>query len=174
MESTRAESLRSQRGEALKALRERHGSDAVERAAFAFFAGGASRGGQRRGGRAERGCRRARGEEGSSGEEGGGDFERFDDGDAEDAEPSEIPVSVIAKALRPAYGPDCDYDGSEGGAGGGGGDATVLLAAQAVDEAVLSECGIDCSGMGEAERQGIGLRFEEFRAVAERLIRRKR
>ncbi|CAM9724368.1 unnamed protein product [Ectocarpus sp. 8 AP-2014] len=38
VETTRAESLRSQRDEALRALRERFGSDAVERAAFARFA----------------------------------------------------------------------------------------------------------------------------------------
>lgn len=167
VESTRAESLRSQRVEALRALRERFGSDAVERAAFAFSTVGALRGG------AERGSRRAMGE-GSSGEEGGVDLEQYGDGGAQ-AEPQEIPVSLVAKALRPAYGPDCDDDRNEDGTAGGegGGGATVLLTAEAVNEAVSSECGHDFSEMSERERQEFGLGFEAFRAVAERLTGRQ-
>lgn len=174
MESTRAASLRSQRDEALGALRKRFGSDAVERAAFAFFSS-AHKTGAGRGGGAEWGGRTARGEvplddAGDNDPVDGmiGSFGSYDDGES-----PKIPVSMIAKALRPAYGPDCDYHTCDGG-GGEGGDAEALLTAEAVAEAVASECGTDSSSVTrEGDRRGLRLTFEQFLAVAARLTRRK-
>lgn len=164
VESTRVASLRSQRDETLGDLRQRFGGDAVERAAFAFFSGvhkdGAGRGG------AEWGGRRADGEaplDGDRVDEPASTSGSF--GDHDDGECPKIPVSMIAKALRPAYGPDCDC--------GGDGDSTTLLTTEAVAEAVASACGADCSTMSEGERQGLRLTFEDFLVVAERLTRSK-
>lgn len=238
VESTRAESLRSQRDEALGALRERFGSDAVERTAFAFFAKKSSVPNQKRiiaeggggGGRGGRGARwgsrrrTARGGSGESdtdeGEEGGdsegnGDNGGRDDegyhsdgyyggqsninddnnrsssggcGDVERRSRETILMSMVPEALRPAYGPDCccgdykhedDDDGAHARAGGAGAGAgrsrrgnEVLvssLSAEAVEEAVTTACGIDCSTLSDEKKRGLGLRFEDFLAVANRL-----
>lgn len=176
MESTRAESLRSQRDEALRSLRERFGSDAVERAAFARFATGPkgsgeglitlSRAGRRGGG--------GRGSSDGDGEDshGDGDYNSGDrDGSGEEGGFShlgspKIPVSMILNALKPVYGPDCDHEG--------GGEGFALLTDEAVAEAVLSECGIDCSAKEGTEVEGsLGVGYEEFRAIAKRMIERK-
>lgn len=175
MESTRAGSLRSQRGEALGALRQRFGSDAVERAAFAFFSSAHKKTGAGGQGGAEWGGQRARGElplDEHGGDGPAGMSGRFG-GYGDDGECPKILVSMIAKALRPAYGPDCDYMYCGGGGNGGDGDATVLLTAEAVARAVTLECGTDCSMMSEGERQALRLSLEEFLAVAERLTRTK-
>ena len=97
-------------------------------------------------------------------------------GDYEDhGECPKIPVSMIAKALRPAYGPDCDYVYEDGGGGGEEPAAVVLLTPEAVAEAVTAECGVDCSLTSEGSRQGGGprLTLEEFLVVADRLTRMK-
>ena len=80
VESTRAESLQSQRDRALGELRERFGEDAVERVAFA---GAACR---------DEGERKGWSKEGRSG--GHSDSDRS------------VSVSRIAKALAPVYGTD--------------------------------------------------------------------
>lgn len=175
MESTRAASLRSQRDEALRDLRQRFGVDAVERAAFAFFSSSARKAGAGRGG-AEWGRQEATGEVLSDGDgvndPAGMMSARFRDDDG--GECPKIPVSMVAKALRPAYGPDRDhaYCGEERGEGGGQGDVTVLLTAEAVAEAVASECGgIDRSTASEGNEHGLRLTLEEFLAVVGRLTR---
>ncbi|CAM9530309.1 unnamed protein product, partial [Ectocarpus fasciculatus] len=176
VESTRSESLRSQRDEALRSLRERFGSDAVERAAFARFASGPkgsggeglitlSRAGRRGGG--------GRGSSDGDGEDSHGDGDHTSDdrdgGGEEDGFSGlgspKIPVSMISKALKPVYGPDCDHDG--------GGEGFALLTDEAVAEAVLSECGIDCSAKEATEvESSLGVGYEEFRAIAKRMIER--
>eukprot|EP00752_Nemacystus_decipiens_P004559 g4161.t1 len=179
VESTRAGSLRSQRDEAIGALRQRFGGDAVERAAFAFFSSSsAHKTGAGRGG-AEWGDRRARGEapvHWDGGDDPGGVMSgRFGDYD-DDGENPKILVSNIAKALRPAYGPDCDYAYDDGrGDDSGDGHAAVLLTPGAVAEAITAEFGADRSMASEGDRkeEGSRLTFDEFLAVAERLTKRK-
>lgn len=167
--------MRSQRDEALGALRQRFGGDAVERAAFAFFSSSAHKAGAGRGG-ADRGGRRTSGEEPGDGDgsddPAGMTSGRF--GDFDDGECPKIPVSVVVKALRPVYGPDCDYAYENGSDGGDGPAAAVLLTPEAVAEAVTAECGTGCSTTtSEGGRQGGSrLTFEEFLAVADRLTRR--
>lgn len=79
VESTRAESLQSQRDQALGELRACFGEDAVERAAFASAA-----------------CRKDIATRSRTGDEGwDGDVNRC-----------AIPLSTIAAAIRPAYEPD--------------------------------------------------------------------
>ncbi|CAM9562423.1 unnamed protein product [Ectocarpus sp. 6 AP-2014] len=178
VETTRAESLRSQRDEALRALRERFGSDAVERAAFARFATASKGSGgeglmtlSRRGWRGGGGIGssdRDEEDEYEDGDHGSGD--RDDSGEKggfSDLGSPKIPVSMIAKALKPMYGPDCDHDG--------GGEGFALLTDEAVAEAALSECGIDGSAMEatEVEGGGVGVGYDEFRAIAKRLVERR-
>ncbi|CAM9730939.1 unnamed protein product [Ectocarpus sp. 4 AP-2014] len=177
VETTRAESLRSQRDEALRALRERFGSDAVERAAFARFTTGP------KGSRGEglmtlsRRGRRGGGGTGSSDRDEEDDYEDGDrdSGDRDDSGEKggfsdlgspKIPVSMISKALKPVYGPDCDHTG-----GGGG---VALLTDEAVGEAALSECGIDCSAKEATDVEGgVSVGYDEFRAIAKRLVEKR-
>lgn len=205
MESACAESLRSQRDEALGDLRERFGSDAIERAAFALFAssmpktqqiggggGGGKAGGSRWRGRrqAARGSREPASDEGGRG--GNGDGHGHDEGSGGESAISDdssssggcgdverqdkIPVSMIAEALKPAYGPDCDdYKYDDGvhvrrgvGVGGKRGEVFVSLTNETVEEAVKA-CGVDCSTLGEQNGRGLRLGYEEFLAVANRL-----
>ncbi|CBJ27685.1 hypothetical protein Esi_0080_0105 [Ectocarpus siliculosus] len=179
VETTRAESLRSQRDEALRALRERFGSDAVERAAFARFAtapkgsGGdglmaLSRRGWRGGGGVGSSDRDDEEDEYGDGDHDSGDRDDSDEkGGFSGLRSPKIPVSMISKALKPVYGPDYDHDG--------GGEGFALLTEEAVGEAVLSECGIDCSAMEatEVEGGGVGVGYDEFRAIAKRLVERR-
>ncbi|CAM9399813.1 unnamed protein product, partial [Scytosiphon promiscuus] len=187
VENTRTEFLRAKRDEALRDLRDRFGSDAVERAAFAFFAkdgrgGGGRMGAIHRDGRSGGGsggqvdmddredCGKYR-EDSSSG--GGG-------GDGHPDRSPKIPVSMIARALRPAYGADF-FDGDDGdGREAGVASSSRRTFESAVAEALISECGIDCSSKAveQEAREGEGDRdqchemvgFEEFRAVAGRLV----
>lgn len=176
METTRAESLRSQRDEALRAVRERFGSDAVERAAFARFATGPKESGGEglmtpsRRGRRGGGIGSSDRDEEDEYEDGDHDSGDRDDsgekGGFSDLGSPKIPVSMISKALKPVYGPDCDH--------GGGGEGFALLTDEAVGEAVLSECGIDCSAKEATDVEGgVGVGYDEFRAIAKRLVERR-
>lgn len=179
METTRAESLRAQRDEAMRELRERFGSDAVERAAFARFATGPKGlGGEGLMTLSRRGRRGGGGRRGSSDGDEQDEHEDVDhnsgDGDGSGEEGGfsdlgspKIPVSMISKALKPVYGPDCDHDG--------GGEGFALLTEEAVAEALLSECGIDCSAKQATEVEGgVGVGYDEFRATAKRLVKRRK
>lgn len=103
-----------------------------------------------------------------------------------DDRPDEIPktsASMIAKALRPAYGADfCGGDENDAGDGGGCTSSSRRSFEAAVAEALMSECGIDCSSTAVDQEKGGGksegnrdrsaglVGFEEFRAVARRLV----
>ncbi|CAN0393235.1 unnamed protein product [Ectocarpus sp. 12 AP-2014] len=176
VETARAESLRSQRNEALRALRERFGSDAVERAAFALFATGpkGSGGGlmtlSRRGRRGGGGTGSSDRDQEDYYEDGDHDSGDQDDsgkkGGFSDLGSPKIPVSMISKALKPVYGPDCDHDEE--------GEGLALLTDEAVGEAALSECGIDCSAKEATDVEGgVGVGYDEFRAIAKRLVGRR-
>lgn len=119
VESTLVESLQSQRDRALRELRERFGEYAVERAAFAGAA-----------------CR----EEGES--------KGWRSGGSSDDDRS-VSVSMIAKALAPAYGAD----------------GLLLTDKAAVEAAQEREVG----SMGEQPSERVG--YEGFCAIAQRLRR---
>lgn len=153
VESSLAESLQSQRDRALRDLRERFGEDAVERAAFDSAA--CREEGHRKGWYTKErwnggsdACR-------EEGEEKGWGKEEWDGGGGGDGSGggrSSVPLSVIAKALAPAYGSD----------------DSVLLTDEAVWEAVRECRGIDSlSEQQQAERVGL----DEFCAIARRLRR---
>ncbi|CAN0512224.1 unnamed protein product [Ectocarpus sp. 12 AP-2014] len=177
VETARAESLRSQRNEALRALRERFGSDAVERAAFARFATGPKGSGGEGLMTLSRRGRRGAGGIGSSDRDQEDDYEDgdHDSGDQDDSGEKggfsdlgspKIPVSMISKALKPVYGPDCDHAEE--------GEGLALLTDEAVGEAALLECGIDCSAKKATDvGGGVGVGYDEFRAIAKRLVERR-
>ncbi|CAM9332018.1 unnamed protein product, partial [Hapterophycus canaliculatus] len=182
VENTCIESLRSQRDEALRDLRTRFGSDAVERAAFAFFAESGQGGGAGTGAIDPGSGGRCSGGFIDVGGGGRGDLDEDDDrGSGGNDNPDRcpmIPVSVIARALRPAYGVGFyDDDGCDGGDAGGAPSSRRRFEA-AVAEALLSECGLGCPSRvldQEKEEGGNGdqcsgmVTFDEFRAVARRL-----
>lgn len=123
VESTLVESLQSQRDRALGELRERFGEYAVERAAFA---GAACR---------EEGESKRWGNDGRSG--GSSDDDRS------------VSVSMIAKALAPAYGAD-----------------DLLMTYAAVVEAAQER---EVGSMSEQQSGRVG--FEGFCTIAQRLRR---
>lgn len=124
VESTFVDSLQSKRDRALGELRKRFGEDAVERAAFA---GAACR---------ENGERKGWGKDGR---DGGSDSDR-----------RSVSISMIPKALAPAYGAD-----------------GVVLTDAAVVEAAR-ECRVGSLGSQQQPEQ-VG--FEEFCAISQRLRR---